>query len=167
MIRNILKNSFPCFVIMFVVGLTTGCRVQKIKRDYVINQKMDSVILKYDDTLYKGDPPVIVNDSVQMSFWGEYNDTVQIIFNGIVKTNLFLNTNDYPYDGFDFSGKNYSVNCKKGQCVVILRLLRTGRYVQFNINRNYPVCNVNRVNEVWYITNKKGNTHVHTYRVFK
>lgn len=168
---NIKENCLLNLLItIFICILLSSCKIGNVKRSIAVNEKMDSLILIYDTTINKKTQFVRANpDSVQLFFWGEYNDTVLIIINGIIKAKMPLkNTNDNSYDNeADYSNECYGLICKKPKTLVIIRLLRTGNYVKFYLDKRYPLCSITRNNGTWRIAQRKDYEYIETYRVIK
>lgn len=145
---------------LFFAILTGSCSTYKMTNNYFVGYQKDSLMLKYDTTFDTSIPqPENMKDTVALSFYGKYNDTLQIIFNRNIKKTIPLNTNDssYPYS---YSGETFSVICKSREGIITLRLLKARRYIQFPINNQYPICKVDYSNNIWQITNRKGYEHI-------
>lgn len=165
--RTIVFNLVP-ILCLCAFAFLSSCKTTNMNKGFLLNRKMDSLILSYDTSVNAQSNLVRANDdSIKIYFYGEYNDTVLIIFNDVVKEKIPIISQDSLPNDFNYSGKSYSIKCQNGKGIVTLKLLRAGGYVQFPVEKKYPLCKINRINNIWYVTNRRDYEYINTYRIIR
>jgi hypothetical protein len=162
--RAIFFNK-TVWLFLFVASFICACRTTNVSTD---KKGMDSLVIEYDTTDVNA--PLFNRhnkDSVYMSFWGDYDDTVLLSLNGTVHNRILIDSDNYPnrrrnyngplngYQYLDFTGVRDSLYCRKRVNVVKLKLSINGGFIQFILDKRFPICQIKRSNGLWKVSYRK------------
>lgn len=94
-------------------------------------------------------------NSIVFSFFEEFNDTVVLFVNNKKQGQWFINTKDNPVESSGHSGIDYSLLLKKKKNTVVIKLLSQKKYVEFIVDKEYPLYSIQRYGNTWYINGRK------------
>ncbi len=92
---------------------------------------------------------------VVFSFFEEFNDTLVLFLNGEKQGQWVIHKMNNPAQSSGYSGISYSTVLKKRKNIVVLKLLQNKKYVEFKINKRYPLYSLQRYGSIWYVNARK------------
>jgi hypothetical protein len=95
------------------------------------------------------------NDSIVFSFFEEFNDTVVLFVNKKKQVQLVIDAKDNPVESSGYSGIDYSLHLKKEKNIVIIKLLSQKKYIEFIVDKKYPLYSIQRYGNTWYVNARK------------
>ena len=95
------------------------------------------------------------NNSILFSFFEEFNDTVVLFVNKKKQGQWFINAKDNPGESSGYSGIDYCLHLKKEKNIVIIKLLSQKKYIEFIVDKEYPLYSIQRYGNTWYINARK------------
>lgn len=155
-----MKINFlnSCICILIVIGVFQQCCFEKhIQSIYPASFVKDSLIVGYENQVLDSNKLVERQDTnlVVLSFFEEFNDTVTLHLNGIEKWRSLINGKDNPIGSTGYSGVDVGVSSSNKKDVIQIRLLNKKRFVEFFLNKEYPLCSIQRYNNIWHINYRK------------
>ena len=149
MLRNLL---LPVIILFFLLGCFPA-KQSRIDLSGLTRESTKIYSEKIDDStrLIKREN----NNLVKISFFEQFNDTVILYENGIEKGRWFIHAKNNPYTSTGYSGIDYILIANKKRNTITLRLLQQKKYIQFELDKNYPWYIIQRYNAMWYIRSSK------------
>ncbi|SKA40262.1 hypothetical protein SAMN04488128_105156 [Chitinophaga eiseniae] len=166
-VGNYPLSGFCIFSLFSAIVVMYSCKAQKDSSLFLYS-KRDSVLIEHA-VIDSSDIKIVRKDkdSVILSFWGNYNDTVVITMNNIEIGRIPLFTKDNPISNIDYSGKEFGLICKRKKNVIALKLLKANRIATFILDKNYPLCNIKYNGSMWRITYQRHFNRVDVFSVIK
>jgi hypothetical protein len=162
-------NIVKTILLIFFCFSFSNCKTVKKNSGNQKREIRGTLLMNYDDTIHEG--YVLTGkdrDSVTLYFAGEYsNDSLFIFVNDIFVEKKSLNTLNYPSKESDFSGEESHLAHENGKTKVKLKLLRRNEFIQFNLNKNYPIIFVRYEDGIWKLLFKKSMKRIYVRRVFQ
>lgn len=95
------------------------------------------------------------HNSIVFSFFEEFNDTVVLFVNNKKQGQWFIDAKDNPLESSGYSGIDYSLHLKKEKNIVIIKLLSQKKYIEFVVDKEYPLYSIQRYGNTWYVNARK------------
>lgn len=93
--------------------------------------------------------------SITFVFFEEFNDTLVVCLNNKEIGKWILQEQNNPIQSSGYSGINVNFLLKGRKNHVTMRLMRQKKYIEFKIDKNYPVYSIQRYDNVWYVNARK------------
>jgi len=124
-----------------------GCSSQRLN---IKQAKINDDGYKYKYFKEKLEGNLKRNDSIRIHFFKEFNDTLELYYNGnlIKKFEIFTKNNPRESDGY--SGLSIKLKVE-GNKKVSLKLLRQNTYVSFILDNRYSFYTIQYYGSIWYI----------------
>ena len=68
---------------------------------------------------------------------------------------LVIDAKDNPVESSGYSGIDYSLHLKKEKNIVIIKLLSQRKYIEFIVDKEYPLYSIHRYGNTWYVNARK------------
>lgn len=94
-------------------------------------------------------------NTVYFSFFEEFDDTLVLVINNkVIKQWPIYNKNNSTSSS-GFSEIIHGVILKKRKSKVLIKLLNKKKYIEFIVDKKFPLFSIQRYNNVWYVNARK------------
>ena len=153
-----MYKYFLAFAIALI--LLSTCKHSRVISKVANSLTRDSFITHYEKEPYeKANFVKLSKDSVYLIFLRDFNDSVSIYLNNKLYTQIYINNKYYPYqgayNGYQLSGIEYKLSTRKKKLFITIVLKNQNKFIEFLINKNYPLCGIDHYMGNWMIDYRK------------
>jgi hypothetical protein len=155
-----MKINFinSCICILVLISVFQQCCFKKhIQSIYPASFVRDSLIIGYENQVIDSNKLVKRQDTnlVVLSFFEEFDDTVTLYLNGIEKWRALIKGKNNQSGSTGYSGVDVGVSSTNKNNLIQIKLLDQKRFVEFLLDKEYPLCSIQRYNNIWHINYRK------------
>jgi hypothetical protein len=88
---------------------------------------------------------------VILTFFEKFNDSVILYLNGREKWRAYISDKNNPYESSGYSGIDIGISSPDRNNLIRLELLNQKRFVEFSLNKDFPICSIQRYNGIWSV----------------
>jgi len=144
-----------CFLLFMFILNKQDCTAQKLIGPPTLSAMVkDSLIL---DFVYDCPENLKIkreNNKVEFMLFEEFDDTLSLYINNKHYGNWILFTKNNPFTSTGFSGFSFNLVLKRKKNDIIFELVGKKRYIEFELDKKYPLYTVQRYNGIWYVNGR-------------